>query len=190
MILVQGPLTVGSLDGTPSHTRLDPSRSSSDTSLDTVGPLEEDSVYRTLTENDSLIGFLIRRRQNLDEQNLNSFHSGVPVERVEYSKLKKTNSSKSSTENHIEELQINNEDLRRHIQQLIKELDDLKKENSELKDKLESSHTLFSDVGGTGIELLPELPPLEMPQFDFDFFEAQSRQSEEELEKTLGNSPL
>ena len=117
-----------------------------------------------------------------------SFHSGVPVERVDYSNTKKSNDAETFEKNcEIEELKVNNEDLRRHIHQLLKEVDDLKKENCELTDRLESAHTLFTDVGGSGIEMIPDLPPLEMPQFDFDLLEAQNRTTDNETDTTLRN---
>lgn len=134
-------------------------------------PLEEDSIYRTLTENDSLIGLLLRRRQNLDGDSSASFHSGVPVERV-FSNMSGETPSKvnSQIDKETEDLRSHNDDLRKHVQQLLKELDDVKTENKDLKDKFEGTQTLFSEPC-----VIPDLPPLEMPQFDVDLLEWESK---------------
>lgn len=154
-----------------------------------TSPLEEDSIYRTLTENDSLIGLLLRRRQNLDSDNA-SFHSGVPVERVFYSKSKESNKVNKSTEKETEDLRFHNEDLRKHVQQLLKELEEVKKENKQLKEKHEGTQ-IFSDVGDCELHLIPDLPPLEMPQFDLDLLELENKKKVDDSETDVfGMSPL
>ena len=177
----------------PRHDNNLPTHNLSDTSTNThpTTQIDEDSIYRTLNEQDSLIGLLIRRRQNAsgeNEINGNSFHSGVPVERVFYSPSETTKTVADVGK--TEELIQHNEDLRKHVQQLLKEVEDVKKENSVLKDKLENTKTIFSDIGGSELELIPDLPPLEMPQFDFDLFEQENKKSEEDNEHFLGKSPL
>jgi len=127
-----------------------------------TSPLVEDSIYHTLTENDSLIGLLLRRRQNTDHST--SLHSGVPVERVFFSKEA---NGKESEDRVTKDLRFHNEDLRKHVNQLIKEVDDLKRENKNLREKLERG-SLFSDIGQCEMSLIPDLPPLEMPTFDLD----------------------
>lgn len=157
--------------------------------MERSSPLEEDSIYRTLTENDSLIGLLLRRRQNLNTEDA-SFHSGVPVERVFYSKSKESDKANKSVEREKEELRFDNEDLRKHVQQLLKELDEVKKQNKQLKEKLEGT-LIFSDVGDRELHLIPDLPPLEMPQFDFDLLEQESKKKADDSESDVfGMSPL
>lgn len=130
-----------------------------------LSPLEDDNIYRTLTEQDSLIGLLLRRRQNQDEVNLNSFHSGVPVERVFFSN-QNTSKARNSPDKETEDLRYHNEDLRKHVTQLLEEVDKLKKENKKLKEK-ELGEAMFTDViGSCGKDFIPDLPPLEMPSFD------------------------
>ena len=148
--------------------------------------LDDDPTYRTLTEQDSLIGLLIRRTQNADAPNLKSLHSGVPIERVFYSKA--NNSETNSELNQIDELRHLNEDLQKHIKQLLQEVDDLKRGNKRLQernDHIESgnvySQSIFKEVGGSGIEVIPDLPPLEMPTFDFDLLETKEKDSTEDL---------
>ncbi|KAK3590020.1 hypothetical protein CHS0354_041045 [Potamilus streckersoni] len=140
---------------------------------------DDNSVYRTISGTDSLLGYLIRRRQNPDGQDLNSFHSGVPVERVHFSK-QLPNQSKEEEEITLSLIK-NNEDLKKHVQHLLKEVDELSKDKQILTEKLkqlESSNqydleALLADIPD-GPLLLPslELPPLQNPQFDFDKFNA------------------
>lgn len=144
--------------------------------IESISPLDDDPTYRTLTEQDSLIGLLIRRTQNADGPNLKSLHSGVPIERVFYSK---PNVCEIDPEkNQLDELQHLNEDLQKHIKQLLQEVDDLKRCNKRLQEKIDHlesgnmySQSIFKEVGGSGIEVIPDLPPLEMPTFDFDLLE-------------------
>lgn len=157
--------------------------------MENSSPLEEDSIYRTLTENDSLIGLLLRRRQNLDGDNLTSFHSGVPVERVFYSNPKETNQT-NTREKETEDLIVHNDDLRKHVQQLLKEVDDVKKENKQLKEKFEGTQTIFGDVGDSQLHLIPDLPPLEMPEFDLNLLEQESKKKGDDSESDMfGMSP-
>lgn len=173
--LLQGPVVSASSDGSSSSTFHHTATGTSPqghtevtTGADNTSPLEEDSVYRTLTENDSLIGFLLRRRQNPDDDKMKSFHSGVPVERVCYQRTKDNFKRCNSEEKEAEDLRLQNEELRKHVKQLLKELEETRKENKQLKERLEGSQTIFSD-GDLQSDLLPDLPPLEMPQFDIDF---------------------
>ena len=165
-----------SMDQSDAHTfPLSHDQASSD-NIESISPLDDDPTYRTLTEQDSLIGLLIRRTQNADGPNLKSLHSGVPIERVFYSKP--TICEVNSEKHQLDELQCLNEDLQKHIKQLLQEVDDLKRCNKRLQEKvdhLESgnvySQSIFKEVGGSGIEVIPDLPPLEMPTFDFDLLE-------------------
>ena len=164
------------MDQSDAHTfRLSHDQASSD-NIESISPLDDDPTYRTLTEQDSLIGLLIRRTQNADGPNLKSLHSGVPIERVFYSKP--TVCEVNSEKNQLDSLQCFNEDLQKHIKQLLQEVDDLKSNNKRLQEKvdhLESgsvySQSILKEVGGSGIEVIPDLPPLEMPTFDFDLLE-------------------
>ena len=166
----------------------DSSKTIADSSADPAYPFDEDSIYRTLTENDSLIGLLLRRRQNLDGDS--SFHSGVPVERVFHSKPEEDLSKSTKDAHEIHELRGHNEDLRKHVQQLLREVEEVKKENAQLKDKWQSSNTIFTDVMGSQPEMIPDLPPLEMPQFDFDLLDQQNKKFDEDNDSLLGKSPL
>jgi hypothetical protein len=157
--------------------------------MENPSQLEEDSIYRTLTAQDSLIGLLLRRKQNLGDNNT-SFHSGVPVERVFYSRSKEARQNNKS-EKETEDLRFHNEDLRQHVQQLLKEVEDVKKENKLLKEKVEGTQPIFSDVGDCELHLIPDLPPLEMPQFDLDLLEQENKKKPDESEADVfGMSPL
>ena len=188
-IIFQGPVISTNMDQSDAHTfRLSQDQSISD-NIESVSSLGDDPTYRTLTEQDSLIGLLIRRTQNADGPNLKSLHSGVPIERVFYSKP--SNSEMSSEQNQLNELRHLNEDLQKHIKQLLQEVDDLKRGNKKLQeriDHLESGNTysqsIFKEVGGSGIEVIPDLPPLEMPTFDFDLLERKDdKDSSEDLSR-------
>lgn len=189
--LIQGPVISANVDQSDPHTfRLSQDQVASE-NIESISPLDDDPTYRTLTEQDSLIGLLIRRTQNADGPNLKSLHSGVPIERVFYSKpnISEVNSEK----NQLEELRCLNEDLQKHIKQLLQEVDELKRGNKKLQDKishLESgnmySQSIFSEVGGSGIDTIPDLPPLEMPTFDLDLLERKDKK--DSSEDLLGQS--
>ncbi|KAL4231975.1 factor 2 [Mactra antiquata] len=188
--LLQGPVVPVSseISHQPAATSmsLQQSNDANNSLSDVTSPLDEDSIYRTLTENDSLIGLLLRRRQNLDSDNSASFHSGVPVERVFSATVRedvKQLGGQVATE--TEDLKAHNDDLRKHVQHLLKELDDIKKENKELKDKYEGSKTLFSEPC-----LIPDLPPLEMPQFDVDLLEWESKKKGDDSDSNLTQMSL
>ncbi|KAL3863912.1 hypothetical protein ACJMK2_005633 [Sinanodonta woodiana] len=142
---------------------------------DFVKDFDDYSVYRTISGTDSLLGYLIRRQQNPDGQDLNSFHSGVPVERVNFSR-QLPNQSKDEEEI-TGSLIKHNEDLKKHVQHLLKEVDELNKDKQFLIEKvkqLEGSklynpEALFADLQDSPM-MLPslDLPPLEIPEFDFD----------------------
>lgn len=154
-----------------------------------TSPLDDDSIYKTLTEHDSLLGLLIRRRQNLDCNK--SFHSGVPVERIHYSNEGTKSIQKNKKEQETKDLHGQNEDLRKHVQQLLKEVDELKKDKKRLEDRVREnpSAKLFTDVGGSEPELIPDLPPLEMPQFDFDILEYESKRSADNSADSIAEKP-
>lgn len=132
----------------------------------------EDSIYHTLTENDSLIGMLLRRKQNMSSELMRPVHSGVPVERVIFSR----GGADRRKEN--EDLKFHNDDLRKHVKSLMKELDELQRENRKLKEKFGTRETIFSDVGQSELETIPDLPPLEMPTFDFNLTDEMEKSDE------------
>ena len=174
--MFQGPVISANMDQSDVNTfRLTQDQVASE-NIESISPLDDDPTYRTLTEQDSLIGLLIRRNQNADGPNLKSLHSGVPIERMFY--CKPNVSEASSEKNQLEELRLLNEELQKHIKELINEADDLKRVNKKLQEKvdhLESgnmySQSIFKEVGGSGIEAIPDLPPLEMPTFNLDLLE-------------------
>ncbi|XP_053396306.1 nuclear receptor-binding factor 2-like isoform X2 [Mercenaria mercenaria] len=190
---IQGPVVPASTESSSTFQNSPPGTSPQHlvemhSGMENPSPLDEDSIYRTLTEQDSLIGLLLRRKQNLSGNT--SFHSGVPVERVFYSKSGEANQG-NKVEKETEDLRFHNEDLRKHVQQLLKEVEDVKKENKLLKEKLEGTQPIFSDVGDCDIHLIPDLPPLEMPQFDLDLLEQENKKKADDSETDVfGMSPL
>ncbi|WAR22168.1 NRBF2-like protein [Mya arenaria] len=148
-------------------------------------PFDEDTIYHTLTENDSLIGLLLRRRQNCD--NSKSFHSGIPVERVFQSK---GSESPESEDKETKDLRHHNDDLRKHVSQLLKEVDELKRENKKMRVRDEARETIFGDVGHCELDLIPDLPPLEMPTFDIDFLSQDNKTDSEDATNCFGKSPI
>ena len=75
----------------------------------------------------------------------------------------------------IEELQTANNHLRRMVESMFSELETYKKENSELRARvkdLEAERRVRQQQARVGLQLedsadIPDLAPLEMPQFDF-----------------------
>ena len=77
----------------------------------------------------------------------------------------------------IEELQTANNHLRRMVESMFSELEAYKKENSELRARVKELETERRQRSGpavarVGLQLedsadIPDLAPLEMPQFDF-----------------------
>lgn len=159
--LLQGPVSQALSEHSMPNTSTPAPEISAVPSWEQSHPLE-DSIYHTLTENDSLIGMLLRRKQNMSAELLHPMHSGVPVERVVFSR------GVADRRKENEDLKFHNEDLRKHVKSLMKELDGLQRENRKLKEKFVTRETIFSDVGQSELETIPDLPPLEMPTFDFN----------------------
>ncbi|KAI1305782.1 Nuclear receptor-binding factor 2 [Halotydeus destructor] len=112
----------------------------------------ESEIYRVIEQHDSLLDFLSR------DKNSDSSISSQSVTASYKTGSKMAKSDKMV----IEELKINNEQLRALVQQLVSELDKLQKENHQLKVEVISSnqaneqpHFVFN---------LPELHPLEPPK--------------------------
>lgn len=154
----------------------EPSSSSSSPSPFPTAHIQE-AIYKSIEENDSLLRGLITPQPLPDA--------------ITQSAIKTPKDDKTV----IEELQINNNELRQLVDKLITELDKYVQENARLKaevQKLKSklnSHPGSSerhklnvindtdspfillpggDLSPVGSRPLPNLPPLEMPSFDFN----------------------
>ena len=126
----------------------------------------QDSIFRTFQETESLLEHL--RVGTLVE-------ATVPSQPSTGAKMPKDDKII------IEELQTANNHLRRMVETMFAELETYKKENSDLRARvkdLEAERRLRQGGGGTaipsrvGLQLedsgdIPDLAPLEMPQFDF-----------------------
>ena len=124
-------------------------------------------VYRTMEETDSLLTFLKKRADGSTDG-----HPKNPL-------LKSASKIPKDEKQIVEELRIHNEALRNHVLQLLRELDERQRENANLRERLRiheekkymansyDSETYFSVPISSGIDL-PDLPPLEMPTFDFN----------------------
>lgn len=140
-------------------------------------------VYNTMEECDSLLQFLNERHKvagKIPPHQLYSSAIKVPKDELQM----------------VEELRLHNEALRAHILDLLKECEEhranrlhLENENKMLKYKLEKLQRRDSSTSQESSEqeehvappsdinpdAIPDLPPLEMPQFDFDSFSLQDR---------------
>ena len=144
------------------------------------------SVYRTMEECDSLLSFLKNRAAGRYMENTINLET---FQKTTVGGIKNPKDDKTI----IEELRMHNEALRTHILELLrenegyyKELQTLRKENVELhksrndggkRDSFltestdsEKSEKYYPNPHRIDINDLPslELPPLEMPTFDFD----------------------
>ncbi|XP_029657602.2 nuclear receptor-binding factor 2 [Octopus sinensis] len=140
------------------------------------------TIYRTIEENDSLIQYLVSRNQSHAAKNLDTLSDCInsrihaPAQPV-MTKMPKDDKQV------IEELQIQNEDLRKHILLLLKEVENyqslqkslesyqeenellrLKIENLEKKLDIKSKKTTANEYQTYVDEVLT---PLETPQFNY-----------------------
>ena len=120
----------------------------------------QDSIFRTFQETESLLEHL--RVGTLVE-------ASVPSQPSTGAKMPKDDKII------IEELQTANNHLRRMVESMFSELETYKKENSELRARvkdLEAERRVRQQQARVGLQLedsadIPDLAPLEMPQFDF-----------------------
>ena len=120
----------------------------------------QDSIFRTFQETESLLEHL--RVGTLVE-------ATVPPSPSTGAKMPKDDKII------IEELQTANNHLRRMVESMFSELETYKKENSELRARLkdlEAERRVRQQQARVGLQLedsadIPDLAPLEMPQFDF-----------------------
>lgn len=113
----------------------------------------ESEIYRVIEEHDSLLQFLIEhqdgpsdRKQDTASSLNSSYKSGAKVPKCD--KMV------------IEELRMNNDQLRQLVQQLVGELEKVQKENHQMRVEL----ITFRAEKVSAICPLPELPPLEPPK--------------------------
>ncbi|GAB1598850.1 nuclear receptor-binding factor 2-like [Argonauta hians] len=131
------------------------------------------ALYRTIEENDSLIQYLINRNQSRTTKNLDTLPGCVNPLNNTPTQPVMTKMPKDDKQI-IEELQIQNEDLRKHILLLLKELENyqsIKKclenyqeENEMLRLKIEKLKTTSNEYQHYVDEVLT---PLETPQFNY-----------------------
>lgn len=143
----------------------------SHSSLDqTDGPRHKHSI----TETDTLLAFHNRHKQS-------SFGRSPPVDEVALSSPSSESSSEASSKSPkndkilTEEMRVQNEDLRKHVRLLVSEIDELKRKNQSLQSAIEQQETSktlgveeYSNMDTETLKLTSlELPPLELPEFDF-----------------------
>ena len=127
----------------------------------------QDSIFRTFQETESLLEHL---------------RVGTLVEASVPSQSQPSTGAKMPKDDKIiiEELQTANNHLRRMVESMFSELETYKKENSELRARVKDLETerrvrqqrAGPAVARVGLHLddsadIPDLAPLEMPQFDF-----------------------
>ncbi|XP_013784947.1 nuclear receptor-binding factor 2-like isoform X2 [Limulus polyphemus] len=139
------------------------------------------AILQTMAENDYLLQFLIQPSTTLVESSLATNLCESNAQGAVY--------TPRNDKALIQELQLNNEDLKRLLQQLTVELERVTRENEHLRNIVEelqrktiwqgtrrlhmindlNSHYPFSSVNdpSSGLRDLPALTPLEVPNFDF-----------------------
>ncbi|XP_013383158.1 nuclear receptor-binding factor 2 [Lingula anatina] len=156
----------------------------SDMPTDVTGGQMEEETFKTMEETDSLLFFLHNRAISLGMDSPRPW----PNRHLIQTAVKAPKDDKMI----IEELKTHNLALRSHIEQLLgenanlhEELNNIKKENEELKtnnhikpvyvdDENDEEERFYSIPPHMNLSDLPslELPPLEMPLFDFDSIKA------------------
>ncbi|XP_022246609.1 nuclear receptor-binding factor 2-like isoform X1 [Limulus polyphemus] len=158
------------------------------------------AIFRTMAENDSLLQFLIQPNVTTNSETVNS---DCVMESKSYdSIIRGAIKTPKDDKTLIEELRVNNEELKKLVQQLIGKLEKASQENQNLRVTIEDlqrkivgqgSRTLqlmadrnspyqFSPISdsspGGGLRELPALAPLEIPNFDFTLLRSEAaRQS-------------
>jgi hypothetical protein len=152
---------------------------------DTDGKVYEEEqymtmLYTTMAETDSLLQFMGNQTHRTPSAYQKLIKNLSSSEELARSGSKVPKDDKQI----IEELRIHNVDLRKHLERTLQELDCSQKECQKLHDRLkrsedkplsdssEGSDTFCAVRSSDMLEDLPslELPPLEMPKFDFQAF--------------------
>lgn len=127
-------------------------------------------VMQALAGTDSLVGHLLLKNKHSNDQDVEKENS------VGYNAFQENVTLPGTDKDYefvINQLMQENFELKKEVSQLHKDLDNSKKDNRYLTDKVFRSerakrHSYPDEVhGGLAIPDM-ELPPLEMPQFDFD----------------------
>lgn len=131
-------------------------------------------AYRTMAETDSLLQYLANRHYgNYSLKDLNKHKENSLRQKTMDEIIAEAVKSPKEEKTIIEELRIHNEELRKHISIILKELETCEAEKSQLAHKLEQyehAQALYLDNVDAEEFNLPslDLPPLEMPHFDFE----------------------
>ena len=130
------------------------------------------SYYRIMEETDTLVQFLIKRNRSQSGQLKAPLCPVGPVEGATGSNMSKLPKDDKQM---IEELQMHNEDLRKHVCNLLKEVESYQEENEALRLKVEKLEKELSrahcekQTPNEFERFVDEaLPPLETPDFNFE----------------------
>ena len=140
---------------------------------------EEDRVFHAMSETDSILGYLVHKSRYTPSSDVEIGADSTVAFKAPHSRLRRGTMSKFPRDDSavLEELSIQNSELRKQVSDLIKQLDDARKEKQFIEDKVlraGESNGMFD--GGVGVPDM-ELPPLEMPQFDFDSLQVSTKDS-------------
>ncbi|XP_062585141.1 uncharacterized protein LOC134246804 [Saccostrea cucullata] len=139
---------------------------------DHISQESNDRIMQALVGTDSLVGHLLLKNKfvsDTDEEKSLSVGYNASQENITLTKTM----SDTDYETVINRLLQEKLELRKEVAQLEKELDNSKKDNRYLTDRVFKSEDTkrhsypVEEHGGIAIPDM-ELPPLEMPQFDFD----------------------
>lgn len=149
---------------------------------DSLNQESNDRVMQALAGTDSLVGHLLLKNKSVNDTDVekglnvgyNAFQENIT--------LTKTGSD-TDEESAINRLIQENLELKKEVSQLQRELDNSKKDNRYLTDRVFRSDKVKrhsypdEEHGGVAIPDM-ELPPLEMPQFDFDSLQVSTTQTD------------
>jgi hypothetical protein len=124
----------------------------------------ENAIYRVIEEHDSLLAVLFRRQEDENEAEKTGIDKSSSSASLNSSLYKSGAKVPKGDETVIEELRINNTQLRELVGELLNQLEKLQTENQQLRGDLVRMEEDRERERRSSESNLPELPPLEPPK--------------------------
>ena len=155
-------------------------------STQTDAVVNDEAVLHAMSDTDSVLGFLVNRNRTFSDPRSQEYTVRYKPEKQH--SLQKITKIPRGDKDVLEEMFVKNQELEKQVIQLSKELSDLRTENKVLHGhmNIETTKSEGKDMFDMEEEsCIPDfrLPPLEMPQFDFDSLKDQ-------IETETENPPL
>ena len=155
-------------------------------STQTDEPVKDEAVLHAMSDTDSVLGFLVNRNRTFSDPRSQELT-------VRYKPEKQNNiptviKIPRDDKDIIEEMEVKNQELEKQVLYLSRQVTELRAENKLLHGQMKLTKSEGKDLFDIGEESgsgIPDfgLPPLEMPQFDFDSLKDQ-------IETETENPPL